>query len=115
MPRKTVKFNLKDGLKPTPAADGSFNLRSPVRLAIRPETETLVDLGLSCNRAVQIFESKARKGTGLVFVPGLWQTQDSDVPLRLAVRNTGKEVILLEVGDTLARCHVLDNSDLVVE
>ncbi|MHB8407827.1 MAG: hypothetical protein ACYDHY_06890 [Acidiferrobacterales bacterium] len=115
MPKKTVKFLLKDGLKPTLAPDGSFNLRAATRLAIRPETEALIDLGLSCDRSVQIFEAKSRKGTGLVFIPGLWQTQDSGVPLKLAVRNTSKDVVLLEVGDTLARCHILDNSDVVVE
>lgn len=112
VPKKKVTFTKKDGLTPTrngPAR--TFNLRTPMALRLGVGEERTIDLGLTCDHPVHIFQARGPLQRGLTLVDGIWAATDAEVPLTLRVRNTSGEPLLVEEGETIARCSIFDDTD----
>lgn len=108
--KRVVRFTRTDGFTPTrqgPAA--SFNLRSPVAFTLAPGEERSLDLGLSCDHPVHIFQARGPVSRGVVLVDGIWAATDADMPLVLRMRNTGDQASHFEEGETVARCTVFSD------
>lgn len=112
-----VKFNYQDGKKVTRdrgAAQG-FNLRSPSLLNLPSQAKVTVKLGLSCSHPVHVYQTRGLRERGVFLVDGVWAMQDAGGELELQLVNLSTETVIVEEGETLARCIVLDNTDVVVE
>ncbi len=113
---KKVKFTVADGRRPTrQGASKVFNLLAPVGMIIPAGTQVRVDLGVSCDHPLHVFQASNMVKRGVLLVDGIWAAQDADVPLILPLENRSNEDAMIEEGDTLARAAVFDNSDIEVE
>lgn len=112
-----VKFSYQDGKKVArdrgPAQ--AFNLRSPSLLNLPPKAQVTVKLGVTCSHPVHVYQTRGLRERGVFLVDGVWAMQDAGGELELQLVNLSKETIVVEEGETLARCIVLDNSHVVLE
>lgn len=109
---KTVAFKLADGMRPTRQGPAkSFNLRAPIDLTLPPGHERTLDLGLSCDHPVHIFQAAGPLSQGVILVDGIWAATDANVPLKIRIKNESKEQVFFGEGETLARCTVMDDSE----
>lgn len=111
-----VKFTVGDGVKPNRVGPGRvFNLMSPLRLNLPPGGEMTIDLDISCNYPLHIFQTRSMLQRELTLPDGVWAAVDADTHLKLTIKNNSKETQLFDRKDVLARAFILDNSDLEVE
>lgn len=117
MPKVKVSFHVTDGKKPARDRGPAqvFNLRSPIPLNIPPGAEVRLDLAVSCSHPVHVFQARGLKARGLELVDGVWACHDADENIVLKIKNVSKETALVDEGETIARCAVLDNSNVIVE
>ena len=109
---KTVVFKMTDGRKPTrQGAARSFNLRSPIDITLTPNSERTLDLGISCDHPVHVFQASGPLSQGVVLIDTSDSTVDSNVPLKIKIKNTSNEQVFFGEGETLARCSILDDSE----
>lgn len=108
--RRVVQFKKGDGLKPGRSEEPGrpFLLKTPVDITIRPQQVQAVRLGLSCNLPVLV----TRGADAKVFAPG----QELEVTIEGAGRKgPSDEILEFGVGETVARCFVLDCTDLELD
>lgn len=96
-----IKFD-HNGFKPTLNSDRTaFNLRSPIPINLPPNTEMKLDLELSCNYPLQVFEAAFRAEKRVeVNVPG---AVDANRNISVTILNKTGSQLLLEAGDTICR------------
>jgi hypothetical protein len=107
MAKKTVKFD-GDAPKPRPTNFGTLGLRSPFPLTIPALQEIEVDLGFICDRWLSLLPHKTifpQMGS-IIIEPGK--------PAKVKVKNFSDAPALIEVGDVLLECVVLDSGDFKV-
>jgi hypothetical protein len=114
--REPVRFNVLDGVKPNRVGPARvFNLKAPIALNIPPGASVRVNLGVSCNYPLHVFQSRSMLQRHLELPDGIWAAQDADSDLTLVIANKGKEAQPIERGDVLARAFIMDNNDVETE
>lgn len=112
MAKKKVSFNVKDGATPTRHASGAFNLRVPMEFKLMPNQEYKLKLGLSCDKPVHLIQIPSLRDAGVVMVDGVWAMHDAGEEICVKLRNETPNLVLFDYGQVVARCVVIDNSDI---
>ena len=114
--KEPVRFLVSDGVKPNRVGPARvFNLKAPMLLNIPPGATVKVNLGVSCNYPLHVFQSRGCLQRDLHLPDGIWACVDADTDLSLTIENRGRETQFIEQGDVLARAFVMDNNDLEAE
>jgi hypothetical protein len=102
MAKKTsVKFKMRDGVKPY--TDGAcLSLRAPLGFKVMVGGTITVDLGLSCYVPLLVFDRESLREKKITIESGTGVV-DAGVPLRLVLKNSGKEPYYFEAGELLAK------------
>lgn len=114
MTTKKVSFEVQDGTKPVKNKEGSFNLRAPMPFTLPVGAEVKMKLGVRCGAPVHVFQSRHLKERGIVLVDGMWAMHDANEDLVAKLRNEGKETVQVDIGEVIAKCVVIDNSDVEI-
>lgn len=113
MAKTRVKFTYTDGQKVDRRGPAQvFNLKAPIGITLPPGSEIKVDLGVSCNFPLHVFETRGNRARGIRLVDGIWACQDAEENLVLKMKNETQELVKFDLGETLARCAILDNSNI---
>lgn len=107
-PKRRVMFSVTDGLRPSRGKDGVFDILSPLDLVFHPNSQQHVDLGISCNKPVQVFSFRRLKESGVRMRSECF---DADENVGLTFANISTQPIEIKHGDIIARLHILDDSD----
>jgi hypothetical protein len=109
-----LHWTVLDGVMPNRVGDArNFNLKNPLLLNIPPGATVSVDLGLSCNYPLFIFDSLSMRQRRLrLSYDSLGNPVDGGTFLKLTIKNEGTELAQLERGDVLGRAFALDNNDV---
>lgn len=114
MSKRVVKLRKTDGKTPTRHGPSKcFNLRAPLRVVVPANCPSLkVTMGLSFEAPIHVFGANSVKGYGVSLVDGVWAMHDTGQDVVLYLKNESKEDVIFEEGETMARCVVIDNSDV---
>lgn len=95
-------FSVRDGKNPV-VQNNAISLRAPVALTLTKDAKVPVDLGLSCNYPLFLYETPGLQQRGVRFLDGLAAGVDADRPITVVLENKSGVDQIIEVGDTIAR------------